>query len=797
MTEDLYRPPNESPLRGPQRVGRRRLPAVALAVVSLFATALVTGPGAAQTSPPSGAVQAQTQPQTTAPQTTQTTPTATSGARDDGLIRLDQMDGGALLFFTDEPGLYVQAPLLSTDIDIEVSGPVSRAVVTQRFRNPAEVFVEGKYVFPLPEGAAVDTLKMRIGDRLIEGEIKERQEAKLIYEAAKEAGFKASLVEQERPNMFTTSVANIGPSEVVIVQIEYQETLAPRDGTFGLRVPLVVAPRYVPEPLIQAVKFGPNGWEVDANDPVPDRDRITPPVVDPRTEEPGTLRNPVDITVEIDAGFRLGPVRSLYHEVDVRPDGLNKAIVTLSGPVAADRDFFLSWQPDRLTEPFVALFSETVNGFDHYLLMLTPPAADAIGDTRRPREVIFVQDISGSMHGESIEQAREGLELAVKRLQPDDTFNIIVFNDRFGLFAEKPLPATEENIGRAVQAIRALQADGGTEMLPALEAALQDDRAADRERIRQVIFLTDGAVGNESEMLSLIDKELGRSRLFTVGIGSAPNSYFMTAAAEQGRGSHVFIGDLSEVRERMEILFGKIETPAMTDLAVNVSAVGKPEIWPNPMPDLYAGDPVVATIRVPEGAPLSSLSRVVVEGKRGDELWVSRTGLSEATERTGIAKLWARRRIASLEALRLSPESSVQVEERIDKEILATALDHHLVSRLTSLVAVDVTPSRPVGEDLVSKDVPLNLPQGWDATEFFDAPEAEPAPAPVVPLKATLTQRLQKAADQRAERQAAALKAGTPVPIGASHWVLQAIAGMLLMLGALALWIWGARRARV
>ncbi|MCI4661099.1 MAG: marine proteobacterial sortase target protein [Neomegalonema sp.] len=719
---------------------------------------------------------------------------AQSGIRDDGLVRLDQMDGGALLFFTDEPGLYVPAPVLSTDIEIDVTGPLARAKLTQRFRNVSKVWVEGKYVFPLPENAAVDTLKMRIGDRVIEGQIKEKQQAREIYEAARDAGFKASLVEQERPNLFTNSVANIGPGETVVVQIEYQQTLAPRDGAFGLRVPLVVAPRYSPEPPVQLVKFGPKGWELN-KDPVPDRDRITPPVVDPRSEEPGTIRNPVDITVRLNAGFPLGPIRSLYHEVNVSPKGTTGAEVTLSGEVPADRDFYLSWTPDVLSDPYVAMFSESVNGFDHYLMMVTPPAAERLADTRKPREVIFVQDISGSMHGESIEQARKGLEMALKRLNPEDTFNIIVFNDRYGMIADKPLAATEANIAEAVKAVRALQADGGTEMLPALEAALRDANPQDESRIRQVIFLTDGAVGNETQMLGLIEKDLGRSRLFTVGIGSAPNSYFMTAAAESGRGSHVFIGDLAEVQERMEHLFAKIENPAVTDLNLSVSGFAEPEIWPNPLPDLYAGDPVIATIRVPGGSPIAAMSRVVLEGERAGQLWVSRNDLSSAKERPGIAKLWARQRIASLEALRLSPEANIAAEEKIDAEILQTALDHHLVSRLTSLVAVDVTPSRSMSERLSSTDVPLNLPDGWSPEEFFDAPATEAMPAPV-PLKATLQDRLQKAAEARTLAAAQTEEAGVPVPVGASLWILQLGFGLLLLIGAIALWIWGQRARR-
>ncbi|MEL6318739.1 MAG: VIT domain-containing protein, partial [Pseudomonadota bacterium] len=428
--------------------------------------------------------------------------------RDDGLVRQGQMDGGALLLRTDEPGLYVPAPVLKTKIDVAIAGAIGRTVVTQRFKNPAPVFVEGKYIFPLPESAAVDTLRMRVGDRLIEGEIKEREEAKEIYEEAREQGYVASLVEQERPNLFTTSVANIGPGETVVIQIEYQETFAPRDGVFGLRIPLVVAPRYNPEPRVASVKFGPHGWELVGADPVPDAERIVAPVVNPADDAAaGVIRNPVELTVDLKAGFPLGPIRSLYHKVTIAPDGQSGATISIDGEVPADRDFFLSWRPAKLSDPYLTVFAEEKDDARHFLMMLTPPAADAIGDARKPREVIFVQDISGSMSGESIEQARAGLELALKRLQPDDLFNLIVFNDRYGQLFDAPEPATAENLVTAVEAVRALQADGGTEMLPALEAALKDRAPNDQERIRQVIFLTDGAVGNEREMLRLIERD--------------------------------------------------------------------------------------------------------------------------------------------------------------------------------------------------------------------------------------------------------------------------------------------------
>lgn len=734
-----------------------------------------------------------------------------------GLVRLDQMPGGGLLFFTDQPGLYVPAPLVSTDIDVRVAGPIARAVVTQRFTNPADVYVEGKYLFPLSEGSAVDTLRMRVGERLIEGEIKEREEAREIYEEAKAEGYVASLVEQERPNTFSTAVANIGPGETIVVQIEYQETLKPRGGVFGLRLPLVVAPRYTPAPPpLQLVRFGPDGW-VERPAPVLHGQADAPvsaPVVDPRSEAPGTLRNPVTIRVAIDAGFPIETIKSLYHGdlIEIaRDDAAGTAEVALGGPVPADKDFYLSWSPAALEAPYARLFAETsAAGEDHYVLMLTPPAAAAIGAERKPRDVIFVQDVSGSMQGESIEQARKGLEMAIRRLRPEDRFNVIVFNNEYGVYSDTMVQATPAAIEQAAKAVSLLVADGGTEMLPALEEALKDPTPNDETRLRQVVFLTDGAVTNERDMLRLIAQDLGRSRLFTVGIGSAPNSYFMTAAAEAGRGSHVFIGDLGEVQERMETLFRQIETPAMTDLSLTVAGadagqdLGAVEIWPSPLSDLYAGDPLYATIRVPAGAAATALT---LSGQRAGAGWSETLSLSEAAPRPGVSKLWARERIRSLEALRLSSVVEPSDGDGVDAEILATALDNGLVSRLTSLVAVDVTPTRPADARSVSKEVPLALPEGWDPEAFFDAPEAgngdgaapmiedasagpavSPAASPgaAPQLSMAALSQLQQAAATRAVASFSA--AGAPIPATGSGWGLTALIGALMMLSGALLW---------
>jgi Ca-activated chloride channel family protein len=630
-----------------------------------------------------------------------------SAHADSRTVRPGDARSGTLLFKAVEENRYVEAPLVGADVDITVSGPTARARITQHFYNPTDGWVEGVYVYPLPENSAVDTLKMVIGGRVIVGEIKERREAKRIYEQAKADGKKTALVEQERPNIFTNSVANIGPGETIVVQLEYQQTIPQSGNEFSLRVPLVVAPRYNPKPLVQTVDFGRDGdgWG-RVSDPVPDRDRITPPVLDPRENPPV---NPVTLKVRLEAGFPLGEVTSHHHAIKMDAVSDDTRIVTIDGAVPADRDFELTWSPNSGTMPAAGLFHEQLSGADYLLAFLTPPSLEQ-PQTTKPREIIFVIDNSGSMGGQSIVQAKASLKYALKQLSPADRFNVVRFDNTLELLFPSAVPADMEHIGQAQTFVARLQAEGGTEMVPAMQAALVDQNAADRDTLRQVVFLTDGAIGNENQLFDTIAAGLGRSRIFMVGIGSAPNSYLMNRAAELGRGSVLHIGSAEQVEDRMRALFNKLAKPAVTDLSVKFSESGV-DVTPKVLPDLYAGE----TLQI--AAKLSTFGGTAeISGSIGDQPWIVTLPLKGAAEAKGISKLWARAKIADAEvALALGKISKTSADQRI----LSLALEHSLVSRLTSLVAVDKTPSRPEGAQLSRADLPLNLPAGWDFDKVF------------------------------------------------------------------------------
>jgi Ca-activated chloride channel family protein len=619
---------------------------------------------------------------------------------------------GSLLFKTDDG--YADAARLGIDVDLTVSGPTIRARVTQLFRNPTEKWMEATYVYPLPPGGAVDTLKMVVGDHFIVGDIRERQQARIVYDEARRNGQKAALTEQERPNIFTNSVANIGPGETVLVQIEYQEPVQQSGGEFSLRVPMVVGPRYNPAPVVQSVEFradgqgSSTGWGASHVDPVPDRDRISPPVLDPAENAP---INPIKITVHLDAGFPLGEVKSHHHAVRIEtPDATSRIIRLADGVVPADRDFELTWKPAAETAPSVGLFRERVGNADYLLAFVTPPGLTEPQQKPVPRDVIFVIDNSGSMGGTSIMQAKASLIYALGRLQPNDRFNVIRFDHTMDVLFPASVPADTDHLARATSFVSALQAAGGTEMVPAMRAALTDEANGDSDHVRQVVFLTDGAIGNEQQLFETITAMRGRSRVFMVGIGSAPNTFLMTRAAELGRGAFTHIGSVEQVEERMRGLFAKLENPALTGLSASFSEA-KADLTPAMIPDIYRDEPLVLAAKLDKLA-----GSVSIKGRIGDRPWSITLPLANAAEGKGLSKLWARRKIDDAEISRTTRQLS---PEDADKAILSLALEHRLVTRLTSLVAVDRTPSRPDGEPLKLANLPINLPAGWDFEKVF------------------------------------------------------------------------------
>jgi len=628
---------------------------------------------------------------------------------------------GEFLYRSGSEAAFEVAPTVDTRVRFDVTGVIARATVVQRFRNPLNVWIEGVYVFPLPESSAVDHMRMRAGDRVIEGQIREKEQARQEFQQAAAEGKRATLVEQQRPNLFTSRVANLGPLEELEVEIEYQQTLELEEGRVGLRFPLTLTPRYMPgiETSLALLTRGKPALEEDPSFEGDDEtgtgdgvehcgydegDELLQPPFLPKAAK----RNPVSIELNLNAGFEVASLASHTHPIAVESLSGHSFHARLSEEmVPADRDFEISWKPAPGVMPQSSITTEKGPDGTYALVTLFPPTGSAARTVRLPREVTFVIDTSGSMEGVSIKQAKRALELAIQRLDVLDRFNVIQFNSVTSTLFPSPVPATPENRSRAMRYAASLSAEGGTEMLPALLEALTPRPGAAEESavLKQVLFLTDGAVSNEEQLFSVIKAKLGRARLFTVGIGSAPNSHFMTKAAEFGRGTFTFISDVNAVEKQMSELYAKVENPVLSDIQVSFDGVetAGAEVWPDRVPDLYLGEPVVVGARF-DKVPVA----IRVTGRRDGEPFETVVPLSQAEAGHGINVLWARRKIQSL----LDGLHEGDDPEAVRAQVVSLGLTHHLVTVHTSLVAVDLTPVRPSQEGVESVMVPVNLPNG-------------------------------------------------------------------------------------
>lgn len=673
---------------------------------------------------------------------------AASEAHEDG--GPNGVGSGHLLMMDETSGRYIPALVHHSKVHFDINGMIAVVQVEQTFRNATDRYLEGVYAFPLPGNAAVRALEMQLGDRRIVGVIKERAQAKKIYEAAKTAGKKASLVEQQRPNLFTNRVANIGPGEEITVRLEYVQAVAYDADVFSLRFPMTITPRYMPGTSIdyalrehelgqeqeqeQEREQGSGMLRVDAalgwaapTDRVPDADKISP-FLHPAAGSDHTPLNPIEITAEVDMGMPLARIDSPYHEVALSRRAGVYSLALVNGVSEMDRDFVLNWQPVSGSAPQAALFTEKVGEEYYALLMVVPPAAKRMANTIA-REIIFVVDTSGSMGGVSIEQARSSVSSALGQLRPQDTFNIIEFNSSHRALYGNSVPATNHYTQHAQEFVRLLRASGGTEMLPALRAALSDSgEEQEVQRLRQVIFITDGAVGNEAELLAELSTGLGDSRLFTVAIGSAPNSWFMRKAAEVGRGTHTHIGDLNEVGRSMAALFEQLSRPAAVDFKIDW---GSPvDAWPRRIPDLYQGQIISAVASFGTALPPGAIT---VSGRVNGQAWEQQLQLGDeqqphnAGAHAGVASVWARRKIAGL----LDQKMAGREEAVVRAEVLPLALTHQLLSPYTSFVAVEEVVSRPEGESMGRSPVPNTRPRGQSPQHFAYPRTATSGPAKI------------------------------------------------------------------
>ena len=624
---------------------------------------------------------------------------ASSNSSENQSNPINEAESGSMLFKFDDNTTFMQIAL-DTSVEMDITGNINRVIVEQIFTNPSDKWAEGVYVFPLPEDSAVDQLRMYVDERVIEGQIHEKEEAKKIYEKAKSEGKSASLVEQQRPNIFTTNVANIAPRGKIKVAIEYQQAVSISNNRYSVRFPMVVGDRYIPGAPI----YTPDdslGTSLNTNE-VKDASKITPiseTHVRDLVDENFEANLPVRIDINLNAGFDIDTLNSTYHKV--RTENLNQTTkyITLAEASQLDRDFELTWSANRSNEPEVALFAQENDNNVYLMLMAIPPKNEVFKRSDRPRELIFIIDSSGSMSGDSMRQAKDSLYEALERLKPTDRFNIIDFDSEFEPLFDSAMLASKFHLSEARGFIRKIDADGGTEMYNPIDFALKSRDSESKNYLRQIVFITDGQSSNEASIFNNVSYNIQNDRFFTIGIGSAPNSYLLTKLADFGRGAFTYIGSHQEVSQKMNRLFEKLESPALTDIQVNFPPEITSELAKDVIHDLYAGETITAAFKM--NALPDSLE---ITGKTIDGEFNKTITIDKISGTSGIDILWASRKIDRLTDIFNNTFSS-KATELAKKDVTEIALDYHLVSRFTSLVAVDITPVRPENEELITQAI--------------------------------------------------------------------------------------------
>ena len=614
----------------------------------------------------------------------------------------------------------VPLPLKHTDVKGKVCGYIATVEVVQQFQNPFSEKIEAVYVFPLPQNAAVNEFIMVIGERRIRGIIRERQEAEQIYQEARRQGYVASLLTQERPNIFTQKVANIEPGKQIDVHIKYFSTLAYADGWYEFTFPMVVGPRFNPPCSTDGVgavgrgHAGLSGQETEVQYLKPN-------------ERSG---HDIALALDLDAGVKIEEIACSSHAIQKSRSGSEKAHVQLS-PLdnIPNKDFVLRFKVagDAIKSALVTHRDErgssnargagvppAIRGQDaldtggFFTLMLYPPA-DLRHVQRAPMEMVFVLDCSGSMNGRPLAKSKEAVQRALRTLGPDDTFQIVRFSVGASQLGRDPVPATPQNVQRALAYVDSLQGEGGTMMIEGIKAAL--DFPHDPRRLRLVSFMTDGYIGNEVEILGEIHQRLGDARIFSFGIGSSVNRYLLDRMAKLGKGAVAYIGPNDSGTEAVDRFYDCISHPALTDVRIDWGNMEVSEVYPRQVPDLFVGRPIVLTGRF-QGAAATTIRVAGKVGQSEKEIRIPVELGRTAPTHPGIACVWARKRIEDL-----TSQTTYDTNPDLPCQIKQVALQYGLMSAYTAFLAVD-TSQTTAGDHGVTVAVPVPVPDGvrYDTT---------------------------------------------------------------------------------
>ncbi|VAX41849.1 hypothetical protein MNBD_PLANCTO03-1979 [hydrothermal vent metagenome] len=610
---------------------------------------------------------------------------------------------GSLLagFAPDTPAdKLVPVPLKHTAVRAHVGGLIASTVVTQKFENPYDQKIEAVYVFPLPQNAAVNEFIMTIGERRIRGIIRDKAEAEQIYAEAKAQGYVASLLTQERPNIFTQKVANIEPGKAIDIAITYFHTLPYRDGSFEYVFPMVVGPRFNPPPS-EAFTAGSGIGAAPRGTPGTSGQQTEVQYLSPN-ERSG---HDISLTITLDAGVPLGEIASKSHTIAVRHNTKTSVTVQLATETTIpNKDFVLRFSPavERAT-PGMITWVDPETGVGYFAMLVVPPK-ELASLPRRPMEMVFVVDASGSMNGVPIEQAKDAVRAGLRLLEPSDTFQLINFSMTSSQLGPAPLDATPANADKAQRYLNKLVGSGGTMMINGIKASL--DFPTDGERTRFVCFLTDGFIGNETEVLGEMHSRLNGAHVFSFGVGSAPNRYLIERMAKLGEGAVAYLSLEDDGGEVMTTFFTRAAHPALTNLAIDWPALEAAEVYPTSLPDVYIGRPILITGRF-DPAQADTPARLI--GSAGDQtfdLAVPTTRIEDDALARGLRAVWARNKIAAL-----MDEATYEPNPTLAGDVKTIALEHNLMSAFTAFIAVDSSRITE-GSTGTTVAVPVRMPEG-------------------------------------------------------------------------------------
>ncbi len=584
---------------------------------------------------------------------------------------------------SDDPGLD-RLPLKSTSVKADISGVIADVLVTQVYKNEGERPLEAVYTFPASTRAAVYGMKMTIGERTITARIEERKKARRDYEQAKQEGKSASLLEQQRPNVFQMNVANILPGDVITVELRYTELLVPTDAVYEFVYPTVVGPRYSNRPSDQA----------------PAREKW---IENPYLHQGESPTYTFDMAVNLSAGLPIQEITCPSHKVDIDYEGTSFSSIRLdpADKFGGNRDFLIKYRlAGHRIQTGLLLFKGEKENF--FLAMLQPPKR-VTPEHIPPREYIFIVDVSGSMHGFPLDISKKLLKDLISSLRHGDRFNVLLFAGGSSLMAQQSLPATSGNIQRALSLIERQRGGGGTELLPALKRALA--LPGTEGFSRSVVIATDGYVTVEEEAFDLIRNHLGEANMFTFGIGSSVNRHLIEGMARVGMGEPFVITRPHEAPERAERFRKLIESPVLTDVEIDFGGFEAYDVEPKSIPDVLAQRPVTVFGKW-RGDPKGVIELKGTSGNKFFRQTIDMAAVKPLVSHSALRYLWARHRIALLSDYnKLTPR-----DERVN-EVTGLGLTYNLLTAYTSFVAVD-SRVRLKGEKVETVKQPLPLPQG-------------------------------------------------------------------------------------